>query len=244
MMSGDRATVTLSVTALVVCAAVVGAMYVPGVVVLGAVAVVVAAALARFVVRARRHQQLDGALRRSSVPAVVADTPVRLAAVEDSAFVSGLLRPTIYCSRNLPCRLTVDELRAVLLHERAHQQSRDPFWLLLLEVVTPVARLHRRGRAWLERAVAAREIAADHRALEHGATRRALASALIKVAPVPDGRFPGFASSAELRLRALLAPDASGPTSPRRWPWVVAGAVVAIAACMSTWSVVEVLCCR
>lgn len=242
-MSGDRM-VTSAVTALALCAAVVVAMYVPPVVALGTVVVVVAAAFARFAARARRHQQLDGALHRSSVPAIVAATPVRLAPVDDTAFVSGLWRPTIYCSRDLPSRLTVGELRAVLLHERAHQQSRDPFWLLLLDVIAPVARLHRHGHAWLERAVASREVAADRNALEHGATRRALASALLEVGPVPAGGLSGFASSTELRLRALLEAHASVPANSRRWPWMVAGAVVAIAACMSTWSLVEVLCCR
>lgn len=242
-MPGSRSVVITAIAALVTCAAAAWS-HVPATLVhfLGAVVVVATVVLARFAVTARRHLQLDAALRRSSVPAVVADTPVRLTPVDDSAFVSGLWRPVIYCGRGLSDTLKVDELRAVMLHERAHQRSHDPLRLLLLETVAPVARLHRCGRAWLERAAAAREIAADRSALEHGASRGALASALLRVAPVPGVGVPGFASAVELRMRALLSIEQPAPARRSRWPWAAVGGAIAVGVCLSVRPLIEAIC--
>lgn len=243
-MAGRRSISMFVATALAACIAV-GAAHA----VSAGVAIVVATALALpalawFGCQAYQHQKVGVALRRHSEPSMLADTPVRLLPADRSAFVSGLWRPHIYCSRHLDVTLTDDELRAVLLHERAHQRSRDPLRLLLVGSVTPLARLHRRGRVWLERVAAMREVAADRYALEHGASRRALASALLKLEPVPSGPLAGFATAAELRVRALLADDPAVVFRPARIRWVLMGGAAAAGYCLSMWRpLVEALCC-
>lgn len=207
-------------------------------------AVAASVAVGCFVAHVRRHERMRRALTRTSERAVLAGTPVRLVPAGVGALVAGLWRPQIYCGRELPATLTDEELRAVVLHERAHQRARDPLRLLALAVVTPVGRLHRRGRAWLQRAVAAREIAADGYALRHGASRAALASALLKVEPLPPGPFSAFASAAELRIRALLA-DELPAEQHGHWRWAAAGVAVTLAVCVAgPIAFVAVLCCR
>lgn len=242
-MSGRRAVATVAVTTLAACgaAAIVMAISHPlGVALVGGVT---AAALARFALQAHRHQRIVAALRSRSAPVTVAGTRVRMAPIDNRALVVGLWRPDIYCGTELPSRLTHDELRAVTLHERAHQQARDPLRLLLLEMAAPLARLHRRGRAWMQRTLAGREIAADRFALDRGASRRALASALLKVDPAPEGAQPGFAAAAELRIRALLTSEPAVGWRPR-WRWVAPGLIAACGSCLWMWpGALATLCC-
>ncbi len=244
-MRASRVVRIVAAATLVTCVAAGVAMLVPA----GVAVTVAGAATAMTVTQAAwqgyRHERIAGALRRNSTVAVVAGTEVRLTPVDNTAFVTGLWRPHIYCSHDLVDRLTGDELRAVTLHERAHQRSRDPLRLVLLASVAPVAALHRRGRAWLERTAAAREIAADRYALEHGATRTALASALLKVEPLPAVGLPGFSSATQLRIRALLAPTSTGEVRAACWPGVALGIAAAVWSCLWMWPpVLEALCCR
>lgn len=244
-MPASRALRILAATAISACAAVGAALLVPAGVAVTVAAPAVAIAVTQATRQAYRHQRIAGALQRHSTLAVIAGTEIRLAPLVNTAVVSGLWRPRIYCSHDLPERLTDEELRAVTLHERAHQRSRDPVRLWLLACVAPVAGLHRRGREWLERAAAGREIAADRYALEHGATRSGLASALLKVEPLTTVGVPGFSSAAQLRVRALLDPASSGAGRPGRWPWVVLGAAGGLASCLWMWPpVLGTVCCR
>lgn len=174
----------------------------PGVgVALGVAAAVLAVAVTVAVLR---HGALVRGLRRCSAPTQLSGMPVRLGSLDDSAFVAGLGRPTIYCDARLPQQLTEDELRAVLLHERAHQRALDPARLLMLGLVTPFARRFALGRQWVAVALARREIAADRYALANGARRGELASALLKLPPVARGHVAGFTPAVDLRLQALL----------------------------------------
>lgn len=244
-MPASHALRVLAVTALVACGSAGVAMLVPSGVAVTVAVAAMAVVVTQMAWQAYRHQRIAGALRRNSTVAVVSGTEVRLVPFLNSAFVSGLWRPLIYCSHDLTDRLSGEELRAVTLHERAHQRSRDPLRLVVLESVAPLARLNRRGRACLERARAAREMAADRYALEHGATRTALASALLKVEPLSAAGLPGFSSATQLRVRALLAPASSGDVRAVRWPWVALGIVVAVGSCLWMWPpVLGPLCCR
>lgn len=178
------------------------------------------------------HGWLTRQLRARSTQTEVAGTRLRLGTVGGSVFVAGLSRPTIFCDRRLLNDLDDDEISAVTLHERAHQRARDPLRSAAVAVIAPVLlRLHH-GRTWLEHRAAAREIAADRYAIAHGADRRAIASALLKVPSIGAAHAAAFAPAAELRLRALLGEE---PARPRRWSWaaIAIGAVLGTVTCLA-----------
>lgn len=99
------------------------------------------------------------------------------------SFCYWFLRPRICLSTSLARRLDRLELRAVLLHERAHMRQRDPLRLVVarylaagLYVVPVVDELV--GFYTLQK-----EIAADEQAVRHAGGVRELASALYKLLP-------------------------------------------------------------
>ena len=165
-------------------------------------AILVAAAI-----RSVRHRKLSRGLLSLSAPESFSGIGVRTGDFDDAAFVAGLRRPTIFCDRALPRQLAIGELRAVLLHERAHQRAGDPARLLLLEVVAPIAQWLPFGRQWLAWSLARREIDADQYALSRGATREEIASALLRLPPLAQAHVAGFTAAVDLRLRALLGED-------------------------------------
>jgi beta-lactamase regulating signal transducer with metallopeptidase domain len=194
---------------------------------------VVAVAVVMLAVRACRHRRLVRVLQAASVPGELAGTQVRTGELGDAAFVAGLSRPTIYCDRRLPEQLTPAQLRAVLLHERAHQRSLDPARLLLVELVAPLLRRWAWGRQWLAATLARREIAADQHALDHGASRADLAAALLVLPPLARAHVAGFTPAVDLRVRALLGddPDLRTPPLVRRSAMLVAGGAAGAALC-------------
>lgn len=101
-----------------------------------------------------------------------------------------------------------------------------------MTAIAPVLSRFERGRARLQRHAASREIAADRYALAHGADRRAIASALLKVPPSGAAHACAFAPAVELRLRALLG-DEVGLPRPRSWWAITIGAVLGAAACLA-----------
>ena len=201
------------------------------------VALGVAAAVIVFAVTiaALRHVALVRSLRRCSAPAELSGMPVRMGALGDAVFVAGLGRPTIYCDARLPQELTEDELRAVLLHERAHQRALDPARLLVLGLVAPLARPFESGRQWVAVALARREIVADRYAMDNGARRGELASALLKLPPVSRAHVAGFTPAVDLRLKALLGDveQVPAPVLLRSCVTFVGGGLVGAAVC--TW---------
>lgn len=94
---------------------------------------------------AHRHARVMGALtaeapRSGGAIAVAAERigldPARVRVVEglpNPAFATGWWRPLVFVARDLPERLTADELEAVLAHEAAHVRRRDPLRLFLLK---------------------------------------------------------------------------------------------------------------
>lgn len=186
----------------------------------------------------RRHRRWVRRLTQRSASRCVAGTVVRMGEVQQGAVVAGLLRPRIYCDASLVSELAPDELRAVLLHERAHQRALDPLRLTLLSLLTPVLRRSDRGRSLMERLRAEREILADRYAIEHGAPRSAIASALLKM-HVPDSspaNIAAFTNATELRLRALV--DDEVPTRPTvTGLWLLAGVVLGALLCASSLEV-------
>lgn len=192
------------------------------------VAMVVAGGVT-FAHRSIRHARVTRSLRCHSRARELLGVALRTAELDGSAFVAGLGRPEIYCDERLPGVLDEDELRAVLLHERAHQRHRDPLRMTAVAVIEPVLGRFHGGRAWLARTAARREIAADRYAMEQGASRGAIASALLKVTPAGIHTAPAFAGSLELRVAALAGGPRPAPS--RSWPWIVLGVIVGAVAC-------------
>lgn len=179
--------------------------------------------------RGYRHQRLAEQLGSWALPTTLAGIAVQGLPQAEAPFVAGLRHPQIFCSPGLPASLAPDELRAVLLHERYHQIDRAPAKLVLLETLAPLVGRLPAGGPWLARRVAELEIAADRHALAHGSSRPALARALLKLTPIQAsiGLGIGFASAADLRLRALL--DEPQPRPPRLpISWLAAPVVVAV----------------
>lgn len=223
-------------SALSICAAVaatdtpVVGVVAPVLAVLGSV--LVAGFLAGFLRVSATHSAVARRLRDRSAVEQVAGTELRVGQVGGAAFVAGLLRPDIFCDRNLIDELDEAELQAVTLHERAHQLARDPLRTAAVASVAPLLRRFERGRAWLESRAAEREIAADRYAIAHGVGRPAIASALLKVPTAGLAHAAGFAPAAELRLRALLDDEPQVDRRPRLLRGITAGVLVGAAGCL------------
>ena len=145
--------------------------------------------------------------------------------------VAGLLRPQVYCDATVAARLGPDEQRAVLLHERCHQQRRDPVRLLLLQAFDAVFGWVPTVSDRIDDARAQLEIRADRYALRNGATRPHLAAALLRLGAVTPHGVPALGTVTEQRLQALL--DDRPPTRSWRVPAAVfAAGVVAASACV------------
>ena len=129
-------------------------------------------------------------------------------------FCYGLLRPRILLTTGLLARLSLDEVEAVLYHERHHLQRRDPLrawlWTMLdtlcwwAEVGSEAAHLHR-------------ELAADRAAIAAG-RRYSLARALLKLLAAesaPRGNHAGLAiaglSVTDARIDQLVQPERTPP---------------------------------
>ena len=129
---------------------------------------------------------------------------VRCQVIQDrsrQAFVAGILRPTVYVTSGAIDALPADELRAVLLHEVHHARTRAPLratfvdaWLFIVRLAPPLRRR-------LQSRLVALETTADRFAMESGASRRQLASALLKL---DAGSGVSFGGHADARVSALV----------------------------------------
>lgn len=163
------------------------------------------------------HRRLSKTLDALARPATLADHLVGLIPGLRNPVVAGIRRPRVYCSDDLAARLDSDEVRAVLLHERHHQLSFAPARLVILSGLAPIVGRVVYGHAWLDRQRALLEIAADEYALRSGASRAALARALLKLqVATPAPTTAGFATANELRLRVLLGDPPAIPGSHDR----------------------------
>lgn len=198
----------------------------------GAIIVAAAIVLVSFAYHARRHQRLASGMARMARPGAIAGQPVALVPGLGSPVVAGLWRPQIYCADDLSTQLDADEVEAVILHEQHHVVDRAPLRIVLLAAASPLLGRMARGREWLEQERARLEIAADRHAIAAGASRPAIASALLKLSAAPTlADALGFATAADLRIRALL----DEPTGPDREPLLaptVALGLFVIGACV------------
>lgn len=146
------------------------------------------------------------------------------------AGVLGAFRPTIYVGAHLLDSLDRDELRAVLLHEDYHRRTRAPLRAASIGASARLFGHWKTADSSLADRLAAIECEADTFAIRSGASRSAIARALMKVTAAESGT--AFATLAEARTRNLLAASAASSGSvarlglPSEWlPLVVATAL-------------------
>lgn len=131
------------------------------------------------------------------------------------AFAAGSLRPTVFVTTGAIDVLTDEELRAVLLHEIHHARTRAPLRAAFVEAWLVIVRLAPPLRQRLVSRLATLETTADRFALEAGATRRQLASALVKLDSSPGVSFAGHADA---RVTALVGGSSSESAgAPLEW---------------------------
>lgn len=156
-------------------------------------------ALARLP-RAPTPPPLHAAARRAGI------TRVRcLAGTDHTAFCAGLLRPHIYVT-TAAAKLNTTELDAVLAHEAAHAQRRDPLRRLLTAAAADVMFWLPLLRWWLHKHIEDSEVHADKAAIDH-AGRQGLAAALLAAAAQPPVAVPAMAGATETRIAHLLGDD-------------------------------------
>jgi len=143
---------------------------------------------------------------------------------ESFSFAYGALTPRVAVSRGLLDGVSVDELRAVLEHERYHVRNLDPLKVLVVRALPATFFFLPALGALRTRYIAARELAADRRAVQ-ACGRKPLVGALMKVvrgpawselevAPAIGGsellglRVAQLESGQEPRLAGLTTPDA------------------------------------
>jgi len=145
--------------------------------------------------------------------------------------LAGVVRPRLIMSQGIVDALNGEELAVVMVHERAHRESRDNLKRLCMTIAPGFASL---DRAWVRLA----EFAADEQAVAGDEKRAlALASALVRVARVGQNpgtpryaiSFLGNACDLSDRVDRLLAPRPFAASArPRTTPlWI---SVVCLAA--------------
>ena len=186
--------------------------------------------LAQLALGLRRVARLKAASEPISDPHMAAQLGrgVRLADTE-TPVLAGLIRPTILLPRRLLGGLSAEQAILVCAHERAHLAAGDHITHLLEETMVRLFWFNPFMAAVRERLAAAREEAADLRALDgaDAGHRREYARTLLAALRLagraePVAAFTGFRrQGAERRLKAILK-----PTGPGTWR---AGAVAVLA---------------
>ena len=184
-----------------------------------------------LVTRARPALAGQRLLERSARRLRLHDHDVRLiGGRRTEAFVAGPVRPAIYVTAPLLDVLDASELQAVVLHEEHHRRQRDPLRSLALTSWGRFLGWLPGAERWIERRLAHLEIAADQYALRNGASRAAMASALLKCDRSSSVSAMGFSAAAEMRLRGLVSGTTTSEASaPMEWlgPVTLAFALVA-----------------
>ena len=191
-----------------------------------------------------RHRRVMRALAEVAPPAdsPVAEAARRVGVARDDvrlivgspnpAFTTGWWRPRVYVAADLPSRLSVPELEAVLAHEAEHLRRRDPLRLFLLRCLAGVLFWLPAIRRLVDDLADEMEIAADDAAARTHALP--LASAILTMAGAsPAALEPavGFQRTdlLERRIRRLAGEDAAvGTHVSRRSIAAAASALLAV----------------
>ncbi len=129
-------------------------------------------------------------------------------------FCHGVLRTSVVVDSAAVAALSDAAMDAVLLHEDAHRRHGDPVRRALRQAVVDVGFRSGALRWWSERAVVREELRADAWA-ERRVGARALASALLSLAPTSDvTSVPAFGDAAEARVAQLFGERPRLPRLP------------------------------
>jgi Zn-dependent protease with chaperone function len=154
------------------------------------------------------------ALAEAARQSGLAGRVVFIDAVDSFSFVYGAMTPRVAVSRGLLERATSEELRAVLEHERYHVRNIDPLKAAIVRVLSEALFFLPALSSLRTRYVAARELAADRRAVAL-CGRRPLAGALLKVVRGPEwserAGVPAMSSPELLDVRLLQLETGSEP---------------------------------
>jgi beta-lactamase regulating signal transducer with metallopeptidase domain len=180
---------------------------------LGALFAVGSIACGVLVLARRRHGQtrlVSGPLAEEFAKLTAGSRNLRhvelwLCGRSDTPYAAGVLRARIVVPARVLSDLAPGEQRALLAHELAHIERRDPVWLGLtraLQLCLPLQPLNSLARRQLNGCA---ELLCDERAIERTGDRLALAQSLAKVASwlVADDRLPD-AACAMASHRSLL----------------------------------------
>lgn len=141
---------------------------------------------------------------------------VRILSIADPlALTLGFFRPRVYLSEGLIRTLRNSEVAAVIRHEQAHRQSFDPFWSLILEMMTAAWHWIPGVRGIMAVIYTQREVAADAVATNGYQTVAALSGAFLALHGATHHPAVAAFSPNEERLEKLL--DRSWQTKQHWW---------------------------
>ncbi len=129
------------------------------------------------------------------------------------AFCFGIINPKIYLSTTVVQLMTVEELKAILLHEKHHLDNRDSMTFFLGRLIENLFLFFPLTTEIINGFRVRREIAADGYAIKVLGQKEAIISALRKLLLVESSPriLPAFADSNTLEERILALKGASGP---------------------------------
>lgn len=170
---------------------------------------------------------------RAAKRAGLAPSEVRVVPfLPNPAFTTGFFRPKVYVSHSLASFLSVEEIAAVLCHERSHLTRRDPLRLTLLRAMTCtlfwLPAFRRLAEDWSDEA----EILADDAAAA-SLGKLPLASAILALAEWPNRRLQaasgfGDVDLVDRRIRRLVGEHPPATTHVTRVSLGVALAALAL----------------
>lgn len=128
------------------------------------------------------------------------------------AFCLGVRRPKIYISTNLVNALTIQELEAVLRHERCHLNNRDTLTMLIASIGESLLPFFPLFSDFLKNFRIEKEIRADAEAIKGQGSEKSLISVIKKLLMLPSvaiSTVPAIADhdTLEPRIRAIVKKD-------------------------------------
>ncbi len=143
-------------------------------------------------------------------------------------FTAGIIRPRIYATTGAAECLAPGAFRAGLLHERAHQRSRDVAWRAALAAIERAFTPFSSVRAAVGALSLSTEFAADRAALAAGARKEDLFDAMVAAARGLNARASvGLATTGTLQRLTVLADPSAGQARPKMKALVMASVSLA-----------------
>jgi len=119
------------------------------------------------------------------------------------AFCYGFLRPKVAVSTGLLQSLSSDEIKAVISHEQAHQQSHEPLKILVGEFLSRMFYFIPLIQKLFTSYQTAAELAADEAAANDTSISKAIIS-LSDVIQMPVGALSNFSAALDARVKRIL----------------------------------------